>query len=78
MAHHTLIGFCHWDLPALIILLIVVAVLLWRNRKLKKREEELQDQINECTTNAEAVSEAAEKAVPLDNILGGTGADKKE
>lgn len=78
MAHHTLIGFCHWDLPALIILLIIVGVLLWRNHKLKKREEELQDQINECTANAELVSEAVEKAVPLDEMLSGADADKKE
>ena len=78
MAHHTLIGFCHWDLPALIILLIVVAIFLVRNRKLKKREEELQDQINECTANAELASEAAEKAVPLDEMLSGADAGKKE
>ena len=65
MIHHTVIGFCQWDLPALIILLIVAAILLWRNHKLKKREEELQDQIDEYARNSDLANESAANAVPI-------------
>ena len=51
--HHTLIGFCWWDLPALIILLAVVVILLIRHRKLKKIEKELEDQLSEVNSDAD-------------------------
>ena len=65
MTHHTVIGFCQWDLPALIILLIVAIVLLWRNHKLKKREEELQDKIDDYAKNSDLANDAAASAVPI-------------
>ena len=41
--HHTLLGFCGWDLPALIILIALIVVLVVRHNKLKKTEQELED-----------------------------------
>ena len=45
--HHTLLGFCWWDIPAAIILIGIIVFLVVRPRKLKKREEELEDLISE-------------------------------
>lgn len=45
--HHTLLGFCWWDIPAFIILIGVIVLLIIRHRKLKKREQELEDLISE-------------------------------
>lgn len=45
--NHTLLGFCWWDIPAAIILIGVIVFLIVRHRKLKRREEELEDMINE-------------------------------
>lgn len=44
---HTMMGFCWWDIPALIILIAVIVVFVIRHRKLKRREEELEDAISE-------------------------------
>lgn len=44
---HTMMGFCWWDIPALIILIAVIVVFIIRHRKLKRREEELEDAISE-------------------------------
>lgn len=54
---HTLLGFCWWDLPALIILIGIIVVLIVRHRKLKKREEELEDAIAEKYTDQSAIEE---------------------
>ena len=70
MSHHTLIGFCHWDLPALIILLIVIAVLILRIRKMKKRKEELEDMLEEATQHSEFTADAAGMTVPLGGNAG--------
>lgn len=45
--HHTLLGFCWWDIPAFIILVGIVVFLILRHRRLKKREQELKELIEE-------------------------------
>ncbi len=45
--HHTLLGFCWWDIPAFIILVGTVLFLIYRHRKFKKREQELEEMIQE-------------------------------
>lgn len=42
---HTKLGFCWWDLLALLILLAVVIVYLVRRHNLKKEQKELEDQL---------------------------------
>lgn len=44
---HTVLGFCWWDLPALILLIVVIVVFAWKHHDVKKQEEELEDQISE-------------------------------
>ncbi|MDO4177160.1 MAG: hypothetical protein Q4D99_06800 [Bacillota bacterium] len=54
---HTLLGYCWWDLPALIILIGIIVVLVVRHRKLKKREQELEDIIAEKYTDHSVMEE---------------------
>ena len=42
---HTKLGFCWWDLLALIILLILVIVWVKRRHDLKSEQKELEDQL---------------------------------
>ena len=42
---HTKLGFCWWDLLALLILLAVIIVYLVRRHNLKKEQKELEDQL---------------------------------
>lgn len=42
---HTKLGFCWWDLLALLILLAVVIVYLVRRHNLKKEQKDLEDQL---------------------------------
>lgn len=42
---HTKLGFCWWDLLALIILLAVIIVYLVRRHNLKKEQKDLEDQL---------------------------------
>lgn len=44
---HTTLGFCWWDLPALIILIVVIAAFAWKHHDMKKQEKDLEDQISE-------------------------------
>lgn len=44
---HTVLGFCWWDIPALIILLAVIAVFIKKHHDMKKLENELEDQLDE-------------------------------
>ena len=44
---HTVLGFCWWDLPALILLIAVIVVFAWKHHDMKKQEKELEDQISE-------------------------------
>lgn len=44
---HTVLGFCWWDIPALIVLLAVIIYFIAKNRKMKKAEKELEDQVSQ-------------------------------
>lgn len=44
---HTTLGFCWWDIPALIVLIAVIAVFVMKHRDMKKQEKDLEDQISE-------------------------------
>ena len=44
---NTVLGFCWWDRPALIILLAVIAVFIKKHHDMKKLENELEDQLEE-------------------------------
>lgn len=60
MAHYAL-GWCVWDLPALIILVAgIVAVIVHRN-KIKKRERELNDELARISADAAVDAAEAEK-----------------
>lgn len=48
---HSKLGFCWWDIPALIILIVVVAVFVWKHHDMKKQEKDLEDQISELYTD---------------------------
>ncbi len=42
---HTVLGFCWWDLPALIVLISVAVGFAVKHRKLKEDEKELKEQL---------------------------------
>lgn len=42
---HTTLGFCWWDIPALIILIVVIVVFAWKHHDMKKQVKDLEDQI---------------------------------
>lgn len=44
---HTRLGFCWWDLLALVILVIVVVAFAVKRSKLKDEHDELEDQLSE-------------------------------
>lgn len=44
---HSTLGFCWWDIPALIVLIVVIAVFAWKRHEMKKQEKDLEDQISE-------------------------------
>ena len=44
---HSRLGFCWWDLLALIILVIVVVAFAVKRSKLKDEQDELEDQLSE-------------------------------
>lgn len=48
---HTVFGFCWWDLPAVIILIVVIALFAWKHHDMKKQEKELEDRLSELYTN---------------------------
>ena len=54
---HTMLGFCWWDLPAAIVLIVVIAAFVLKSRDMKKQEKDLEDQIAELYAN---------DAVPVD------------
>ena len=47
LLEHTKLGFCWWDLLALLILLSVVIVYLVRRHNLKKEQKDLEDQLSD-------------------------------
>ena len=42
---HTKLGFCWWDVPALLVLVALVVVYLLRSRNMKKQQKEMEDQL---------------------------------
>lgn len=48
---HTVLGFCWWDIPALIVLIAVIAVFVMKHRDMKKQEKDLEDQLSELYAN---------------------------
>ena len=47
LLEHTKLGFCWWDLLALLILLAVAIVYLVRRHNLKKEQKDLEDQLSD-------------------------------
>lgn len=45
--NHTMLGFCWWDLPALIVLIAVIVYFAVRYSKMKHTQEELEDRISD-------------------------------
>ncbi|WP_343210385.1 hypothetical protein [Anaerolentibacter hominis] len=37
------LGFCMWDIPALVVLLLAITVFIVYNRQMKKKEQELSE-----------------------------------
>lgn len=67
---HTRLGFCWWDLLALIILLAVIIVWIAKHRDLKKQQNDYEDQLSDLYAGdsveankqtATVTAEAAEK-----------------
>lgn len=48
---HTVFGFCWWDLPAVIILIVVIALFAWKYHDSKKQEKDLEDQLSALYAN---------------------------
>ena len=44
---HTTLGFCWWDIPALIVLIVVIAAFAVKHHNMKKEEKDLEDQLSE-------------------------------
>lgn len=44
---HTRLGFCWWDLIALIILIVVAVIFIYKFLSMKKTQKDLEDQISE-------------------------------
>ena len=44
---HTRLGFCWWDLIALIILIVVAVIFVCKFMNIKKTQKDLEDQISE-------------------------------
>ncbi len=44
---HTRLGFCWWDLIALIILIVVAVIFVYKFLSMKKTQKDLEDQISE-------------------------------
>ena len=47
LLEHTKLGFCWWDLLALLILMALVIVYLVRRHNLKKEQKDLEDQLSD-------------------------------
>lgn len=44
---HTRLGFCWWDLIALLILIVVAVIFIYKFLNMKKTQKDLEDQISE-------------------------------
>lgn len=47
LLEHTKLGFCWWDLIALIVLIVVIVAFAWKHHEIKKEQKDLEDQISE-------------------------------
>lgn len=45
MFSHSFFGLCAWDLPALIVLIVMVVVFVGHRHNMKKREDEFEDEL---------------------------------
>ena len=45
MFSHSVLGLCAWDLPALIVLIVMIVVFAVHRHKQKKRETEFEEQL---------------------------------
>lgn len=45
MFSHSFFGLCAWDLPALIVLIAMVVIFVAHRHKMKKREDEFEDEL---------------------------------
>ena len=66
---HTVFGFCWWDLLALIILIVVIAVFVMKRHDMKKEEKELEEARKAAEAMAEAASQAQENYDELNGIV---------
>ncbi|MBD5395469.1 MAG: DUF4381 domain-containing protein [Lachnospiraceae bacterium] len=48
---HTRLGFCWWDLLALIVLIVVIVAFVWKHHKIKDEQKDLEDQLSELYAN---------------------------
>lgn len=55
---HATLGFCWWDLLALIVLIVVIVVFVWKHHDMKKQEKDLEDKIAELYANDTAKTES--------------------
>lgn len=44
---HTVLGFCWWDIPALIVLIVVIVGFAVKHHNMKKEEKDLEDQLSD-------------------------------
>lgn len=44
---HTRLAFCWWDLPALIVLVVVIVAFAVKHHNMKKEQKDLEDQLSE-------------------------------
>lgn len=50
MFSHSYWGLCAWDLPALIVLVLMILLFILHRRKMEKREEAFEDELAERTS----------------------------
>ena len=54
---HTTLGFCFWDIPALIVLIIMAVVLIGHMIKQNKREKDFEDELSDMSATHTTESE---------------------
>ncbi len=54
MFEHTTFGFCAWDIPTLIVLLVMIGVFIGHRYNQKKREKEFTKELEEKQGTAQA------------------------
>lgn len=59
---HTRLGFCWWDLIALIILIVVAVVFVLKFLNMKKVQKDLEDQISEIYSDDVDVEKSSTQA----------------